>query len=210
MPLDYILFVYFIQQIQITQFHDPEICGTVNGLGEDDFGLRSDHWMSIYVEFQGHRVALALMLKLLQLHAAAPRVTKDREGYLRQRVPSSEPKTKENSQPESEENTQEKEEKIFELQCVVTPALARNRALPPPPDHTLRSDTTLLVPSCEARYTHPASSLVSSEGLHEGEKYTIVQAIGYYGPAHMRPLSAVVTSACSSPQIAAGVRKETK
>jgi hypothetical protein len=25
-PLDYIMFVNFIQQIQITQFHDAEIC----------------------------------------------------------------------------------------------------------------------------------------------------------------------------------------
>jgi hypothetical protein len=31
-PLDYILFVDFIQEIQITQFHNTEICGTVNGL----------------------------------------------------------------------------------------------------------------------------------------------------------------------------------
>jgi hypothetical protein len=31
-PLDYILFVNFIQEIQITQFHNTEICGTVNGL----------------------------------------------------------------------------------------------------------------------------------------------------------------------------------
>jgi hypothetical protein len=56
----------------------------------------------------------------------------------------------------------------------------------PTPNHTLRSDTTLLVPSCEARYIHPASSLVSSQWLHEGEKYTIVHAIGYYGHARTR------------------------
>jgi hypothetical protein len=35
-PLDHIMFVDFIQKIQITQFHNTEICGTVNGLVRGD------------------------------------------------------------------------------------------------------------------------------------------------------------------------------
>jgi hypothetical protein len=38
-PLDHILFVDFIQQIQITQFHDAEIYGTVNGLVGRNWGI---------------------------------------------------------------------------------------------------------------------------------------------------------------------------
>ncbi len=38
-PLNYIMSVDFIQQIQITQFHDAEICGTVNGLVGRNWGI---------------------------------------------------------------------------------------------------------------------------------------------------------------------------